>query len=124
MLKKSTTEGINIRIWVLYFTDFAQNARDSIKTLFSQIADVIVFDMFVCESLQMEESRVGVSEDSMPIARNNSTFFQCLVYEFFNQATIRSFSLMEVLQFSQPFKALLVGKTVEGTSKTIHSSRV
>lgn len=84
MLEESSTESIDIRIWVFDFAYFAQNAGNCIEALLSQIADVIVSDVLISESLQVQKSRIGISEDSMAITGNNSAFFQGLVNEFFD----------------------------------------
>ena len=74
MLKKGSTESINVRIWVFDLTDGTENARDSLEASSGEVANVVVLDVLVSKLFQMHESGVSVSEDSVSISRDNSTF--------------------------------------------------
>ena len=72
----------------------------------------------------MHESWVGVSEDSMTIARHHSSRSQCFVHEFFDFCGVGFLPLMEIFQIGQPLQALLISKSMERSGKAIHRGRV
>lgn len=98
MLKERSTEGIDVGVRVFNLADLAENSRNGIEAFSSQIADIIVLDMLIGESLQVHEPRIGVPEDSVAIARDNSAFLQGLVDELFDLSLAWLFSFMELFQ--------------------------
>lgn len=73
MLEKSSTEGIDVRIRILDFSNSSQNSRNSFEAFSCQVADIIVFDVAIGETFQMHEARIGVSEDGVTVSRDDST---------------------------------------------------
>jgi len=112
MLEQCSTEGIDVGIWVLDLSNGSQNTGDRLEAGSGQVTDVVFPDVPVCESLEMHESRIGVSENSVAVARDNSTFLQGLANVLLDNAFVGFFSFVVVSQFSQPFQAFLVGQTV------------
>lgn len=96
MLKKGTTECIDVRIRVFNLSNFTQNSRDGLEAFSGKITNVIVFDVSVSKCFQMHESRVCVSKDSMTISRDNSARRKSFTNELFNFASVRASSLMEI----------------------------
>ena len=74
MLEKGSTEGIDVGVWVFNFTNGAENGRNNFETSSGEVANIVILDVFVSELLQMHESGISVSEDSVSVPRNNSTF--------------------------------------------------
>ena len=72
MLQQGPTEGIHIRVGVLDFAHLPQNPRNRGEALSRQVANVIVLDVPVGETLQVHESRVGISENSVAISWDDS----------------------------------------------------
>lgn len=124
VLEEGATEGIHVGVWVLDLADFAQNSRNGVEALSGQITNVVILDVLVSKALQMHEPGISVPKHSMAVARDNSTFLQGLIHKLFNFCLVWSFALMELFQIGQPFQAFLVSQPMEGTSKSIHSSRV
>lgn len=69
------------------------------------------------------ESGIGVSQDSVSVAWNDTSGGDdCInvVFDFL----VRDFSALFLHEFEEPLEHFLVGKTVEGTSKTVNTGRV
>lgn len=124
MLEKSTAECVDIGIRVFDLTNGTQNARNCIEASSSEVTDVVILDVFVSESLQVHESGIGVSEDSMAITGDDSAFSQSFFNKFFNDFLVGSFSFVVILEEGEPFEAFLVGKSVKRSGKTVHGCRV
>lgn len=72
MLEETSTVSINVGVGVFYLSHFTQNAWNSLEANSGQVANVVVLNVSIGELLQVHESWVGVSEDSMSITWNNS----------------------------------------------------
>ena len=124
MLEESSAEGIDVGVRVLDLADGAKNTGNGLEASSSKVADVVVLDVLISEGLQVHESGIGVSEDSMTVAWDNSAFSQSFSDELFDDFLVRFFSLVVVFEACEPLEALLVGKTVQRSSETVHGSRV
>lgn len=122
MLEEGSTEGIDVGVGILDLSDGSQNAGDGIEALAGQVANIVVLDVAIGESLEVEETGVGVSEHCVAIAGNDTTLLEGLAHVLFDDGLAGLFSLMEVLQLSKPLQALLVGESVEGSGQSVHGS--
>lgn len=116
MLQECSTEGIDIGPWVFDFSDGAEDTRNGVKALSGKVTDVIILDVAVSESLEMQEARIGVTEDCVAIARNDLAFSESLAHIFLNDLLAGFCAVVVVLELSEPLQALLVGQAVQGTS--------
>lgn len=116
MLKKSSTVSVDVWIWIFYFSDFAQNTWNSFETNSSQIANVIVLNVSIGKFFQMHKSWISISQNSMSITWNDSTFSEGFVDKLFDNSFVWSLSLVELFKFHQPFQTFLVGQTVKWSS--------
>lgn len=120
MLEKRATEGIDIRPWIFYLSDCAEDARDGIEAFPCEITDIIVFDVGICELLQMQETGIRVPQNRMPVSRDNLSFTERLLHVFLDDPLARFLPLVVGLQLGQPLEAFLVGKPMQWASEAIH----
>ena len=124
MLKESSTVSINVREGVLNLPNCSQDPGDRVKTFCSQITDVVFLDVSLSKALQMQEAGISVSEHSMPITRDYSSLRKSLSDILLNDLAVRLLTSVVILELDQPLEALLICETMEGSSKSVHSSRI
>ena len=109
MLEQGAAEGIDVWIGIFYFTDSSQYRWDGFEAEISQIADIVVFDISLGERFQVHETRISVSQNSVSIAWDNSTFSKGFSDELFNNFFVWLLSFVEVFKLCEPFQAFLIG---------------
>lgn len=72
MLEKGSAECIDVRVWVLDLANFAQDARDGVEAFPGQIADVVVLDVSISETLQVHKPGVSISQNGVSVSRDHS----------------------------------------------------
>lgn len=73
MLKESTAESINVGIRVFNLADFPKDTRNGLKAFPCKVANVVILNVLVGETLQVHKTRISVSEDSMTISWHHSS---------------------------------------------------
>lgn len=122
MLEECTAEGVDVGIWVFNLADGSEDAWNGVEAFSGEVADVIVLDVAVSKALEVHKSGISVPQHSMAIAGNDSAFLEGLSHVFLDDLLAGSLSSVEVLELSEPLKAFLVGKSVQGSSKAVHGS--
>ena len=74
MLEKCPAESIHVWPRILYLAYGTQNAWNCFETLSGEVANVVVFDVFVSEVLEMDESGVSISKHGVTITGNDFSF--------------------------------------------------
>ena len=120
VLEEGSAEGVDVGVWVFDFSYCSEDAGDGGEAFTSEVADVVVFDVSVGEALEVHEAGVGVAEDCVSVAGDDSSASECFADELFDDGFAGFFSLVVVLELGQPLEALLVGQAVQGTGQTVH----
>ena len=87
-----------------------------------KIDEVVVLDVSLSKVKLTDESRIGLTQDSMTIARDDFSGFEGVVDVLGNVSLGPVISEL-FLELQDEVEALLVSKTVEGTSESVHTSR-
>lgn len=124
MLEESTAEGVNIGIRVFNFSKGSKNTGNGVEAGSCQVADIVILDVSISKWFQVHESGIGVSQDCMTVAGDNSSLSQGFSDILLNNFRARFLSFMVFLEGSKPLEAFLVSKTVKRSSQSIHSGRV
>lgn len=103
MLQQGSTESVDIRVRIFNFADFPQNSGYCIKALSCQITNVVISNVFISESFQVEESWVSISQHCMPVAWHDSAILQGFVHKLLNDGLIWLLSVMEIFEGNEPF---------------------
>jgi hypothetical protein len=123
MLEKCPAESVHVWPRILYLAYCAQDTWNSFETLSGEVANVVVFDVFVSEVLEMDESRVRISKHGVTIAGNHFSFTQSFAHVLFNYLLAGPLSLVIFLEFDQPLEAFLVREAMQRTGKAIDCCR-
>ena len=120
MLQKGTAEGVDVWIGVFDLSDGSEDAGDGFEALAGEIADIIVLDVAVSESLEVEETRVSVPQDCVTVAGDHSALLESLFNKLLDDGLAGFLSLVVVLELSEPLEAFLIGEAVEGACEPVH----
>lgn len=130
VLQAGATVGVDVGEGILNLTDLPEDARNSLEADLHQLRDFVVLDVPLGKTLQMDESRIGLPEDSVPVAWHHSAFLQGLMDILLNDFLTGSSPIVEFLNYAnrylevdEPFQALLVGQPVKGPSQSVDSRR-
>ena len=122
MLEECAAEGVHVGIWVFDLADCSEDAGDGVEAFSSKIADVVVLNVAVSEALEMHESGISVSQDSMTVSGDDSAFLEGISDILLDDLLAGSLSSVEVLELSEPLEAFLIGQSVQRSSKSVHGS--
>lgn len=122
MLEESTAEGVHVGIWVLDLADGSEDTGNGVEAFSGEVADVVVLDVAVSETLEVHESGISVPQNSVAVSRDDSAFLESLSHVFLNDFLAGSLSFVEVLELGEPLQAFLVGQSMEWSSESVHGS--
>jgi len=120
--KQSTRAAINIGPWVANLTSSIKNTWDGLIVSTNQRDQVVILNVLVSKIKLAHETRIGLTENSVTVARDNLTRLKSSISEINDILFVPVITIL-LNEAQDVTKALLVSKTVEGTSQTIHTSR-
>ena len=118
--KEGARTAVNIGPGVLDFAGGRQSLGDLFIVGLNKINEVVVLDVFLCELELTDESRVGLSEDGVSIARNNLTTRHSVSHKVVDVLSGPAVSVFG-LEGEEIVEALLIGEAVKGASQTVHA---
>ena len=97
MLQACATVSINVREGVLNLTQLAKDFRNGFVAYSNQFNYLVVFNVPLSKLLEMEESRIGISEHSVTVSGDNSSSLEGLVDILHDGFLVGSLSSMDFL---------------------------
>lgn len=121
VLKENTTVGINVGPWVLGLSVLGKDWWGDFVDLRDELEEWIVGQVLKSELTLACVTRIGLSEHGMSESRDDLARVegipQSLLYDFERDVTVSEL----LLECQSPAEDFLVGKSVKGTSETVHS---
>ena len=122
MHEESAGASINIGPWVADLSDLAKFLRDHLVVGFDQVDESVSLDVLLGKLKFANETRISFPEDSVSISWDDLAGLEGLVNEV-GDILVSPFVTVLLLELEDVVQALLVSKTVERTSQSIHTSR-
>lgn len=121
VLKEDTAVGINIWPWVLGLSVLSEDFWDNMVQLADKLEEWVVWQVLQGKLTLAHVAWVSLSEDSVSESWNNLSRVQSIPNSLLDDFNVSGVSEL-LLQFNSPAEDFLVGKSVEWTSKTSHTS--
>jgi len=120
VLKKNTAVGINIGPWVLGLSVLSEDWRNDLVENADELEERIVGKILQSELTLASVTGISLSENSVSESGDDLTRVKSVPESLLHNLNINTTCelLLEVLS---PLEHFLVGKTVERTSKTVHT---
>jgi len=123
MHQKGSRSAVYVRLGIADFAQSRQDLRDDFVVGFHELDQVArVLDIFISEFNFSHEPRIGLSQHSMPIPRDNFPLTQSLIREVPDVLFVPLVSIL-MLEIQQVSEALLVRKPVKRPSQSVERSR-
>jgi hypothetical protein len=120
--KEGTRAAINVGPGVLDLASSSEKVGNGLVVGFYQVNEVVVFNVLVSELELKHEARVGLAKNSMAVARNNLSGGKGVGNMGLDIVLGPALTIF-FLEGKDEGEALLVSKSVEGSSETVHTSR-
>jgi len=121
VLEKDTRVGIYVGPWVLSLALLEEDVWDDLVELGDELEELVVRKVFQSEFSLAGVSRISLSENSVTVARDDSTTLEGVPDEV-SEFLIGNFVGSKVSnELSEPDEDFLVGETVERTGQTVES---
>jgi len=122
VLKEDTRVGINVGVWVLGLSVLGQDAWGNLVNLGDELEHWVFWELLKSERALRNVARIGLTEHSVTVTWNDTAAVEG-VPEVLLDVLIRKVISNGLLHLSEPVENLLVGQSVERTSKTLETSR-
>jgi len=121
VLEQDTRVGVDVGPRVLGLALFSQDVRDDFVESRDQLEHRVVRQVLQSELTLAGVTRISLSQDGVTVARDDLTTLE-QVPDFSSQLLLSGlFNTDLLLEIDQETKNFLVGKTVQRTSKTVHT---
>lgn len=122
VLEEDTGVGINVGPWVLGLSLLGQDARDNLEDLGDELEEGVVGQVLEGKLTLRSVTGVSLTEDSVSESRDNTASVESLPDNLSESLVGDRLVSKLLLEIEGPGEHFLVGKSVEGSSKTVETS--